>query len=133
MRPSFEQPIELAERPGAAPDGYWSVLKRHHGAQERHLGGQDGPLGAQMVSSWRPERVPSASRSVPETLRESARRPQNRFFNDFRRISNDFSSIFLVCPFFLSLSQCSFVCQFFLSLSQCSQFLNNSPPCAKKL
>ena len=57
------------------------------------LGPQDGLLGALMVSSWRPERVPGASGGVPEASRERPKAPKpifQRFSSDFGRFFLDF-------------------------------------------
>ena len=86
MLTSFQEPMELPERPGAA-------MNASKSARERHLGGQDGQLGAQVASSWRPgaSEIPQKNGAGHLFVQIG---PRIRFFDDFRRNSDDFSSIF---------------------------------------
>ena len=65
--------MELPERPGAAMDASKSV-------RERHLGGQDGQLGAQVAPSWRP-----GGSEIPRIRRVPKKRSQIDFFETYKR------------------------------------------------
>ena len=88
------------------------ALGRRFGTVRGRLGTRSGALLDRLRPLWtrpgrlkiapravfgRPELVPSASRRVPETALSAQNRPRSnfrRFWLDFRRFSNDFSSIF---------------------------------------
>ena len=97
IRTSFALRNDSQKAPGAVPGVVWTAPGRQLGLQDDQHGAQDGQLSIQDRPTWRPGRVPSASRNAfgrPKRPKIDFSSIFGRFGTDFRRL---FDRFFAVC------------------------------------